>query len=768
MVNEKLLKMSKKILPILIIFIMASTAVSYEYIQNTQVESNSNKINPDKIKDLIYDEEKNLEINTDIKNEIIKDKEFYVDWFIEEKKYDIDSPFFVSKDSIYKDNIIVDEYLVKNIKFILNWKDDKRLSFLNLGFDELIFIIKNPEKKEIYHKKTSGEGKINHNIELLDGAPKLDTIKVINEKDANDYLLEYVNEISKWKNQKIAFSIEINIGEKGFFRKLLDKGNEVDLEIIFEIYKYKLEEVGKKNNPPDTFILEYPKKTIDYNSFVISWTGKDDITPDSELEYNYIIEGKKNDEYIINSGWSGWVKDTSKNYENLPDGYYGFSVKSRDSQGIIDDTPAKVNFIILTNNEEDITPPDTNILSGPFGTIDYKNVEFVYEGNDDISPFSNLEYSYILDGFDYDWSSWNKLNIKNYNNLDEGSYIFKVRSRDESGNIDPSPAERSFNINLDEGDNCPPETMITLCPTGTIDYNTVQISWTGNDNFSPVRSLEYSYKLVGYDYSWSSWKRTTQKTYEFLDDGIYTFTVKARDEAGNIDLTPDEETFIIISEVEDESRFATSVVELNFGEDPHQSYMDPDKVIGGPRGLGENEGSLDVLSLGKNGDITFGFDIKIINGDGPDFIVFENPIYIMNQPGKVFGELLYVEVSTDGINFTRFPSISTTTQPGSIYPDDVENLAGVNPVYSNVDTNNIDPFDPDVSGGDPFDLDDLIDHPLVLSGDVDLNDINYIRLIDIVGDGSSYDSIGNPIYDSISMDNGADIDAVSIINYEVN
>ena len=72
--------------------------------------------------------------------------------------------------------------------------------------------------------------------------------------------------------------------------------------------------------------------------------------------------------------------------------------------------------------------------------------------------------------------------------------------------------------------------------------------------------------------------------------------------------------------------------------------MDPDKVIGGPRGLGENEGSLDVLSLGKNGDITFGFDIKIINGDGPDFIVFENPIYIMNQPGKVFGELLYVEV----------------------------------------------------------------------------------------------------------------------------
>ena len=148
-----------------------------------------------------------------------------------------------------------------------------------------------------------------------------------------------------------------------------------------------------------------------------------------------------------------------------------------------------------------------------------------------------------------------------------------------------------------------------------------------------------------------------------------------------------------------------------------------------------------------------------------DFVVFENPFYINNQPGKVYAELMYVEVSTDGVNFARFPSISNTPCSGSIYPDDVTNLAGIWPVYTNVDTNDIDPFNPNVAGGDAFDLQDLNSNPLVQSELVDLQNINYIRLIDILGNGSNLDSRGNPIYDPTDMDNGADIDAISIINY---
>jgi hypothetical protein len=82
-----------------------------------------------------------------------------------------------------------------------------------------------------------------------------------------------------------------------------------------------------------------------------------------------------------------------------------------------------------------------------------------------------------------------------------------------------------------------------------------------------------------------------------------------------------------------------------------------------------------------------------------------------------------------------------------------------------VDENNIDPFDPNNAGGDAFDLKDLKDNPSVISGLVDLDNINFVKLIDIKGDGSSIDSHGNPIYDAIDLDNGADIDAISVINY---
>jgi len=210
---------------------------------------------------------------------------------------------------------------------------------------------------------------------------------------------------------------------------------------------------------------------------------------------------------------------------------------------------------------------------------------------------------------------------------------------------------------------------------------------------------------------------------------------------------------------EEPNRFATHVIEFSGGGNT-------DLILGGPRGRGLYQGSIHVLSLGDNGSVTVGFDVVITNGPGSDFIVFENPFYINGTNGAVFAELSYVEVSSDGSHFARFPSISLTPPGGMMYPDNIVNLAGVYPVLANVDTNNIDPFDPDDAGGDPFDLDDLLTDSLVQSGLVDLQNINYIQLIDIYGDGSCLDSQGNPIYDPLGFGNtGADIDAISVINY---
>ena len=214
-------------------------------------------------------------------------------------------------------------------------------------------------------------------------------------------------------------------------------------------------------------------------------------------------------------------------------------------------------------------------------------------------------------------------------------------------------------------------------------------------------------------------------------------------------------------------RFVTSVVEYSGGGST-------ELVLGGPRGRGAYQGSCHVVSLGVSGSMTVAFDVVIVNGHGKDFIISENPFFILDEngipTGTVFVELAYVEVSTDGVHFARFPSIFDITGNVGSYEGidhrNVTNLAGVCSVYANVDNNNLDPFNIEESGGDAFDLDDLSNDPFVQSGDVDLQNINYVRLIDILGDGSCLDSQENPIYDPTGPgNNGADIDSISVINY---
>ncbi|MEO7036108.1 MAG: hypothetical protein ABI548_19370 [Polyangiaceae bacterium] len=181
------------------------------------------------------------------------------------------------------------------------------------------------------------------------------------------------------------------------------------------------------------------------------------------------------------------------------------------------------------------------------------------------------------------------------------------------------------------------------------------------------------------------------------------------------------------------SRFATSVVSFTAG--PGQNFGQsklPGIVLGPPKGLGDAEASLDVASLGNGGTITLGFaPSTIVDGPGPDFIVFENPFYIGGDKNKPFAELATVEVSGDGQNFQAFPCTATAYPYGS--------CAGWHPVYANPDTNDIDPTDPAVAGGDDFDLADL-----------GVSEARYVRITDRV--------------DLTGLNGVFDLDAVSIVN----
>jgi hypothetical protein len=140
--------------------------------------------------------------------------------------------------------------------------------------------------------------------------------------------------------------------------------------------------------------------------------------------------------------------------------------------------------------------------------------------------------------------------------------------------------------------------------------------------------------------------------------------------------------------------FATRVVSFKPGEDAgfgRDGY--PDIVLGPPHGTGAGMGSLDVLSLGKQGEIVLELTLGAVDGPGVDLLVFENAF-------ANFAETGVVAVSEDGQTWHEFPCAAANRAGG--YPG----CAGVKPVFSTPE-NGLSPTDPSVAGGDGFDLSTL-------------------------------------------------------------
>lgn len=183
------------------------------------------------------------------------------------------------------------------------------------------------------------------------------------------------------------------------------------------------------------------------------------------------------------------------------------------------------------------------------------------------------------------------------------------------------------------------------------------------------------------------------------------------------------------------------------------SYTNPEEALG----PAESD-SFSVCSLGNGGSITLFFTQGIKNGPGFDFAVFENGF--KKADGSIFMELAFVEVSSDGENFIRFDNLSLLQEPVNEYQSisdrTVFGLAGQAPNSGN---NNY---------GCCFDLNWLVKKEEVFKGQVDLQNIQYVRIRDINGnpDNTNSDSFDQPIYDPwpSQASTGFDLDAIAVIN----
>lgn len=175
------------------------------------------------------------------------------------------------------------------------------------------------------------------------------------------------------------------------------------------------------------------------------------------------------------------------------------------------------------------------------------------------------------------------------------------------------------------------------------------------------------------------------------------------------------------------------------GTDVNTGWQTPEKALGQAAGT-----SYDIVCLGRGGEITLTFANGIGNGDGYDFAVFENSF------SDTFLELAYVEVSSNGTDFFRFDNDSLTADPvggfGSVDPTNIDGLAGK---YRQ-------------GYGTQFDLADLEGTSPLL----DINDIGWVRIVDIVGDGTYLDTSGDVIYDPFPTmgSAGFDLDAIGVLH----
>lgn len=174
--------------------------------------------------------------------------------------------------------------------------------------------------------------------------------------------------------------------------------------------------------------------------------------------------------------------------------------------------------------------------------------------------------------------------------------------------------------------------------------------------------------------------------------------------------------------------FAASVVSFTAGEGAgHGSEGFPGVVLGPPKGRGTAAGnSDDVLSLGRGGVIVLELGVDVMDGDGVDLLVFENPFRSLvgdfTEPGAV-------SVSLDGEQWATFPCDPAAASPNG--------CAGYEPVLPADDAT-----DPQEVGGDRFDL-----------ADVGLTRARFVRIVDVAAQLVGDDGTG-----------GFDLDAVAVVN----
>lgn len=202
----------------------------------------------------------------------------------------------------------------------------------------------------------------------------------------------------------------------------------------------------------------------------------------------------------------------------LDDGAHGFAVRARDVAGNVDTTPAMYAWAI------DSSTPDTEILTGPEGAVATGAATFTFMSPD---ARAGATFDCRIDGGAFAPCT----SPRTFAGLGEGEHTFAVRVRDSVGNLDPTPATRTWRVDLTA-----PDTSFTSGPEGTVAMASASFA------------LAASEAVAGYECAldgavWAACANPATVT--GLSQGPHTFRARAIDLAGHVDPTPATRTWTV-------------------------------------------------------------------------------------------------------------------------------------------------------------------------------------------------------------------------------
>src|SRR6187431_3225961 len=237
-----------------------------------------------------------------------------------------------------------------------------------------------------------------------------------------------------------------------------------------------------------------------------------------------------------------FVTCVSTNTVNVGRGTHTFSVRSEDNAGNKDSTPS--SFTWTVNSETSNTQIDFATDGNKAAIVNGSNTSsnsmtFAFSGTDNHgAAIHRFECS-------MDRGAFGSCVSTNTVNVGDGTHTFSVRSEDNAGNKDSTPASFTWTV-----DTTPPMTAIisaidgnnnTISDNGNSESTSIRFNFSGTDTGGAgVDHLECNIDNSKYVACTSPFVFPN-----LLKDGIHTFTVLSEDNTGNKDSTPSSFTWTV-------------------------------------------------------------------------------------------------------------------------------------------------------------------------------------------------------------------------------